>query len=214
MGLFNFSKYKSEENELINIYTQGYTSQGMSEEDAKKAAEDLLDRAIEQSKKAGTYNNLPKIMGDIILGVTKTDDELVKKYAESICKEIPTKRKEGVTDEDISLWWNLCDIERWVTVEYDNELHMACMINYMQNNNLSMDEAMDRLRKYYPLYGDPEDTSNTKGDDRPLPFELKDRVNTYMSKRTVMDLSKYKKEVEQSTTFNALVRKEIKAGNL
>ncbi|NCB30867.1 MAG: WYL domain-containing protein [Clostridia bacterium] len=33
-----------------------------------------------------------------------------------------------------------------------------------------MDEAMDRLRKYYPLYGDPEDTSNTKGDDRPLPF--------------------------------------------
>jgi hypothetical protein len=214
MGFFNFSKYKKEERELISIYSQSYVFQGMSEEEAEKAAEDLLDRAIEQSKKVGTYNSLPKNMGDIILGNTKDDDEMVNKYTESIRQEIPIKRKEGVTDKDISLWWNLCDIERWVALELDNETHMSCILSYVQDNSLSMDEAINRLRKYYPLYGDPEDTSNTKGDDRPLPFELKDRVNTYMRKRTSADLNKYKEEVEKSSTFNALVRKEIKTGNL
>jgi len=214
MGFFDFLKYNKAEKELIEIYSQLYLSQGMSSEEAKQTADNLINSAIENSKKAETYNNLPQKIGDIILEKAESDEDFVNKYVESIRQEIPAKRKEGVTDGDILLWWNLCDIERWVILEKDNQTNVSYLVNCIQNHNLSMDDAMSRLRKFYPLYGNPEDTSNTKGNDRPLPYELKDRINTYMRKRVSSDPEKYKKEVEKSSTFNALIRKEIKAGKL
>jgi len=48
----------------------------------------------------------------------------------------------------------------------------------------------------------------------PLPFELKDRINIYIEKRAKSDPEKYKKDIESSSTFNALVRKEIQGGHI
>ena len=62
--------------------------------------------------------------------------------------------------------------------------------------------------------GNPDDTAHTTKDDRPLPYELKDRINIYVEKRRQSDPNKFRKEIEQSSTFNALVRKEIKKGNI
>jgi hypothetical protein len=48
----------------------------------------------------------------------------------------------------------------------------------------------------------------------PLPEELKDRINIYIIKKSTIDREKYKKEIEGSSTLNALLRKKIKKGNI
>jgi hypothetical protein len=47
----------------------------------------------------------------------------------------------------------------------------------------------------------------------PLPYELKDRVNAWMQKE-MMSPEDLRRRVEESSTFNALVRSEIRAGRL
>jgi len=70
------------------------------------------------------------------------------------------------------------------------------------------------MRKRYPLFGDPDDTSQSTGEDRPLPYELKNRINIFVQKRLQKDPETFKNEIEGSSTFNALVREEVKKGNV
>ena len=51
MGLFNFSKYNDIEKALLDQYTQMMSMMGISSAEAKKMAGDMLDQAIEESKK-------------------------------------------------------------------------------------------------------------------------------------------------------------------
>ncbi|MBL7131178.1 MAG: hypothetical protein ISS45_07240 [Candidatus Omnitrophica bacterium] len=74
--------------------------------------------------------------------------------------------------------------------------------------------AISKIKKAHPNFGDPDDTTHDAGDDRPLPFELKNRINIYIQKRFLSDPAEFKREIEQSLTFNALIRKEIRAGRL
>jgi len=216
MGLFNFSKYNDVEKALLDQYTQ-MMSVTMGAE-AMENVEDMLNQAIEESKAEGTYN-LPQNLGDIIFGKTEADNETIKKIAESIRQKLPRKKEEGVTENDVCWWWNLNDIERRMMLKQDEISRMALFIHELQNSTESSKEkaaekAADEVRKFHPTYGDPDDTTHTKGDDRPLPYELKDRINIYIEKRAQSDSEKYKKEIEQSNTFNALVRKGIRAGNI
>lgn len=64
------------------------------------------------------------------------------------------------------------------------------------------------------MFGDPDDTTHTKGNYRPLPYELKDRINIYLEKYKKKDPNMLKKVIENSSTFNSLIRNEIKSGNL
>lgn len=200
MGLFN--NYNALEEQLLEHYSQFLTEMGLP--DAKKTAKQVIDQAIEESKKDGTYNILPNF-GDILLQREKTDDNTRSK--------LEKKRKEGVRDEDIRWWWNLNDIERRVMLKV-NEFHQLTLFVKSLEDGLSEDDALNRVSKYHPLYGDPADTSQTTSEDRPIPFELKNRVDIYINKRFATDNEKYKKEIEASSTFNAFLRKEIKAGNL
>lgn len=85
---------------------------------------------------------------------------------------------------------------------------------YRNEDGLGAEEAGTKVRKFYPIYGDPQDTTHAIGDDRPLPYEIKERVNRYIERRSQADPDKCKKEIEDSTTFNALVRREIRRGNI
>ena len=213
MGFFNFSKYNDIEKALLDQYTQ-MMSVTMGAE-AKKNVEDMLNQAIEESKAEGTYN-LPQNLGDIIVGKAETDNETIKKIAESVHQKLSRKKGEGVTEDDVRWWWNLNDIERRMLLKQDEISRMTLFIHELQNSTestkeKSADKAAAQVRKFHPAYGDPDDTTHTKGDDRPLPYELKDRINIYIEKRAQSDHDEYKKEIEQSSTFNALVRKEIRA---
>ncbi|MDP2638789.1 MAG: hypothetical protein Q8P06_01315 [Candidatus Azambacteria bacterium] len=218
MGLFNFSKYNDIEKALLDQYSQMMSMMGMSSAEAKKMAGDMLDQAIEESKKEGTYY-LPQNLGNIIFGDAGSDNQTIKNIAESIRQKLPKKKTEGVKDEDVRWWWNLNDIERRIMLKQDDIARMTLFMAELEKSNESSkekaaDKAAAKVRKFHPTYGDPDDTTHTTGDDRPLPYELKDRVNIYIEKRARENSEKYKNEIEQSSTFNALLRKEIKAGNL
>ena len=194
----------------------------MSLPDAKETAKRLLDRAIEKSKKEGTYN-LPPNFGSIILKEQKTEDSVVEKFAEGIQNTLPSKRTEGVKDENIKWWWNLNDVERNIMLAIDEMNRMALFINEIENSSESSKEkaaekAAKKVWKFHPTYGDPTNKTSlpswVKEEDLPLPFELKDRINIYIEKRAKSDPEKYKKDIESSSTFNALIRREIRNGNV
>ena len=117
-------------------------------------------------------------------------------------------------DEDIKWWWNLDGVERMMMLKVD-ELHRLVLFKKtVEEDGKTNDEAGAVVRKYHPIYGNPEDTTHTQGDDRPIPEELKDRINIYVEKRFTDNSEKFKKEIEQSSTFNALIRKEVRNNNL
>jgi len=137
----------------------------------------------------------------------ESTDEEAKSY-------LAKMRKEGVTDEDIRWWWNRHDLERRMITAADEWFQYALYLKLIKEDGLSRNEAAKRIRKFYPIYGDPDDTSVMAGEDRPLPIELKLRVNIYMTRRRQADSEQFIKDLEESSSFNALIRREIKKGDL
>lgn len=195
-----FSKYHKKEKALLDLYTQEFQKAGVPE--PSKIAENLLDEATKEAEKVA----LPPNAGDKILEKEKGD--------ENTHKVLEKKRREGVRDEDIRWWWNLDNVERTMMLKVDEFHRLALHIKCRQDDDLSVEQAAEQVRKHHPIFGNSEDTIHTQGDDRPLPEELKDRINIYVEKRFTSDPEKFKKEIEQSSTFNALVRKEIRNGVL
>lgn len=177
---------------------------GMPSSQAKSTFRDMLKQAREESLKEGT-SRLPQNFGNVLLEQESTD----KKIKAMLTK----KRREDVRNEDIRWWWNMHDLERRMMLKVDDITRMAMFTDNLEKG-MKEDDAAARVRKCHPMYGDPEDTSNTTGEDRPLLYELKDRVNIYIEKMTQNSSEEYKKEVEESPTFNALIRKEIRKGNI
>ena len=163
-----------------------------------------LKVAKTNSKKDGTAN-LPLNEDDMLLKKEATDPGIRSMLAK--------KRKEGVRNKDIRWWWNMHDLERCMMVEFDNIARLAVYIDSLENG-MSFEEAAAKVRKCFPMYRDPEDISNSSGEDRLLPYELKDRVNVYIEKKALSEPEGLKKQAEQSSSFNALVRKEIKKDHI
>ena len=208
-------KQQEIEKGVLEQYSQMFTVMGLP--GAKETAKRLLDRAIEKSKKEETYD-LPSNFGNIILREEKTDDPVVEKFAEEIRKTLSPKRVEGVRDEDIRWWWNLNDVERSIMVGVD-EFHCTALFLKECDEGKTTDEANEIVWKFHPKYtygyrGETKDMPQQIKDIFPLPIELKDRINIYIAKKTKTNSEKYKKDIKSSPTFNALVRKEIKAGNI
>jgi len=71
-----------------------------------------------------------------------------------------------------------------------------------------------RRSKERPVYGDPDDQGYFDGDDRPLPACLTHRVAVYTQLRRRRDPDALQKDIAESSSFNALIRQEIRAGRL
>jgi len=194
-----FSKYNDKERELLDLYTQEFQKMGIPE--PSRMAEGLLDEAIKEAKKI----ELPPNAGDKILEKEKND--------EKTHQVLEKKRREGVRDEDIKWWWNLDDVERTMMLKVD-EFHRLTLHIKCREDGLSLEQTAEQVRKHHPIYGNPEDVAHTQGEDRPIPEELKDRINIYVIKRFTENPEKFKKEMERFSTFNALIRKEVRSGNL
>lgn len=194
MGLF-----KSElEKKLVKIYTDLFeNSMGMSPAEANQNAKEIVQLAVDENKARG-LSSYPDNMGQKMMENKDYYDKVVK---------------EGVKDEDIIWWWGLDPLEQAVMVKVDDMNKMVSFISSRENGKEEI-EAAREVRKYFPTYGDPDDTTHTKGDDRPLPYELKDRINKYVEHRMMNDPDQYKEQIEKSTTMNALIRNEIKAGRI
>ncbi|MDP1808210.1 MAG: hypothetical protein Q8L35_01585 [Actinomycetota bacterium] len=177
----------------------------MSASEAESMFNDLLRDIKNESLSEGT-SNLPANYGDVLLQKEVNDEEtrLI----------LSKKRTEGVRDEDIRSWWNMHDLERRMAIKVDDFYRMCFGIEEFKQSTGDLDEIAARIRKIFPIYGDPDDTSNTTGADTPLPYELKDRINKYIEKTMQTNAEKSKKEIKASSTYNAFVRKEIAKGNI
>lgn len=200
------SQDKELEKELKKFYVPMFQkTMNISLSQAQNMFSDMLNRAKEISKEGDT-TNLPTNYGDIIL-----KEELTNK---KIKLGLNRKRAEGVTNEDIKRWWNSCDIERSMAFAMDEITKIATVDGLIEKNGLSREEAWKRIPKYCPIFGDPYDSSDTDNRYNPLPLELKNRVNVYIEKRVKVDYEQFKKEIEESPSFNSLIRNEIKKNNL
>lgn len=190
---------------LEKVYLQMFqTTEGMSLSEARDTVRIMLKDAKKDSEKEGT-SHLPQNFGDILLEKESTDDSI---------KSMLTKlRREGVRDGDIRFWWNQHDLERRMMQQEDFMSRFSLFIK-LRDEGLSPKEAANGVAKSFPIFGDPDDTTLGSGDDRPLPYELKDRINIWIQKRHRMDTEQFKKAIEYSTSVNSLIRKEIKKGNL
>ena len=208
MGKFSnlFGSSSDIEKNLEDLYVPIFQMKmGLSASEAKGTFRDILKHEKEKSEKEGT-SKLPQNFGDIMLEQESTNEEMRSMLAK--------KRQEGVRDEDIRWWCNMHDLEKRIMVAFGDVMKLAVYKKLREEDGLSEREAMRRLRKALPIFGNPEDTTHTAGEDRPLPFELKDRIEVYVEKRTKTDQEKLKKDLAESSSFNALIRKEMKNGNI
>lgn len=203
MGLFSKSDIRKG---LEEIYIPMFqTMMGMSPSQAKSTFHQLLKEAEEESENEGT-SNLPQNFGDTLLE-NESSDETIKSMLAKL-------RSEGVRDEDIRWWWNMHDLERRMMQKVDFMDRFALFLKLREENGLTQEEAAKRGGRHFPIFGDPDDATLSTGEDRPLPYELKDRINIYVEKRSQTDPKQFKREVEESSSFNALIRKEIAKGNI
>lgn len=199
MGLFGFGR-SAVEKRLIEEFTASGLATGMSATDAKEMANGLLEAARQKVKEQGM----------------EIDYETYMRYAAEATgagqRTIAAKREDGVRDADFRWWWGMPDIERYM-FEVREETIRASFFLSRSEEGLSDEEAAAALRMAFPMYGDPTDTTHMKGDDRPLPDELKDRVSRWLMPK-MADRDGFRKRLAEFSTYNALIRHEVRSGNL
>ena len=207
MGIFSklFGSSSDIEKQLEALYVPMFqTTKGMTLTQAKSTFRDLIKEAKEESLKEGT-SKFPQNFGDILL-----EEESTNPHYKSL---LAKKRNQGATDEDIRWWWNMHDLEKRMMTKDDNLNGFALFLK-LKEDGLNEEEAGKRVKKSRPIFGDPDDAITSTGEDRPLPWELKNRVNIYIQKRSQPGTEKFKNEIAESSSFNALIRKEIKSGKV
>jgi hypothetical protein len=180
-------------------------SMSMPEDIAHEVYKAFVQDLKEAAQREGT-DRLPDSFGDILLEKEKTD--------ETVRNAFVPKRADGVTDEDIAVWWNMHDLERRMICKIDEMNRVLLFERLMQSSGMTEPEAAQLVAKRFPVYGDREHLVLSTEDDRPLPFELKWRINQYLSQRTETDPADLQEEVEASTSLNALLRKALRQGRL
>jgi hypothetical protein len=177
----------------------------MPEELAHEIFRSLTKEQKEAAQREGT-DRLPESFGDILLERERSDEKVRETFA--------SKRAEGVSDEDIAFWWNMHDLERRLICKVDEMNRILLFEKLVKEDGMNEPEAARIVAKRYPIYGDPDHLVLDTEDDRPLPFELKGRVNGYIVERMKADPDGFQKEVEASTSLNALLRPAIRRSEL
>jgi hypothetical protein len=180
-------------------------SMSMPEEVAREIFKAMAGEQIDAARREGT-DRFPEFFGDILLEWEKKDEKVRDAFA--------PKRAEGVKDEDIAFWWNMHDLERRMICKVDEMNRILLFEKLLQDSGATNPEAARITAKRFPVYGDPGHLVLETDDDRPLPFELKGRVNRYITERTNADPDKFQEEVEASTSLNAVLRKAVRRSEL
>jgi hypothetical protein len=199
-GLFGSKAVESLEDRLLREYADSFLAVGADHSEARKTAQSVLDGARQLVQERGWSDEAPG-RGDHLLEVMETKP--------TVRAEIEKIRSEGVRDEDIRTWWNLPPLERAAIEKMDELNRSATWLGFLRQGK-SFDEAAAKMWKAYPKFGD---ASSESGDDRPLPIELKFRIVQYIEKQ-VSKPNAYKKRLKAFASFNALIRHEIREGNL
>ncbi|MBU6432270.1 MAG: hypothetical protein KGS09_11355 [Nitrospirae bacterium] len=173
-------------------------------EEARAFVRVSVEAAKTDARKEGT-ENFPPNYGDLLLEKERSNPRLKNELAKI--------RQEGVTDEDIRRYWSMNDLERRVLEKFYQGILYATW-KMAREAGLSSKQAAVFARKYHPYYGNPDDTRVTTGDDRPLPIELMMREDAWFDKQRSGNPSQLKQRLEEHSSYNALIRAEIRAGRI
>lgn len=192
------------EKQLEETYSQMLLllSTGMTPEQGHQEIKKAIELCKEQSIKDGT-TDLPNNYGKLLIRAAKSGDVKSKKIVDKALKE-------GATEKDIEEFWSLNDLQRRMVVWSETSFRYMSFSQF-KDDGLNSDEAMVKVRKMFPMYGDPDDTTNTTGEDRPLPHELRGRIDKYRTKYGAANITD---KVKNYSSYNAFIRDEIKKGNL
>jgi hypothetical protein len=122
---------------------------------------------------------------------------------------IETARREGATDDDIREWWSLPDISRRMVLWSESVFRYSVFLHAKNDDGLLDKDAAAPVHMMFPTYGDPADTSKLPGENRPLPHELRGRVDSYRQTHSVEYIAE---QVKNVTSYNAFVRHAIANG--
>jgi hypothetical protein len=172
---------------------------------AKKFIKTLIAQIVKESKHEGTFA-LPSDYGQRMIDTAATDKK--------VAGEIEKLRKDGVNDDDIKSWWGLHDIERRLLLKLDETNRSGLFLKLTTMDKMPPAEANKIVQKYHPIYGNPEDTSQYKGEDRPLPPELRERITRYIEKEIKKPLEEQQEMLDKFPSLNARIRHDLKAGKL
>ena len=197
--------------ELEKIYVPLLSSVAPNKKEAKRTFNQLLSQSKIKCKKAGITEN--KKWSEWLIELMSSTNKSLNETEKYFKDYIDIRKNEGVTDSDIRSWWDLHYLERAFIEELDNFFKLMGHLN-SRKQGLSVEESAKRTRYAFIIYGQPNDTSHTTGDNRPLPFELKDRINRYVEKRAEKNPSAFKSEIQNYETYNAFVRAEMRKGNI
>ena len=175
---------------------------GISSREARAQAKAIFAKAKENTRALGR-DQWPPTVGDVLLAG--------QEVAPGLFAFIDKARKEGATDDDIWQWWNMPELERQM-VRTRDDINRTGLFAQALQRDMSMEAAAAEVRRVFPMYGDPTNTEHTSGDDRPLPFELKDRVNLWVQRMAERNPARLK--VPEGRTFNSVVRAELRAGQV
>ena len=174
MGLLRSLMVSNLDRRLENIYVQIYQGMiGMSPSEARAQFHRQLEWAKREIDRGGEYV-APEWFGSRLINNRRRDPK-IGAYLTKLAAE-------GVRDRDVIWFWDMHNLDR-VMMMFMFTLCVGACWNSHSENGLSPEQAGFETRKIHPLYGNPDDTSIAGGEDRPVPVELKDRVDIYIEKR-------------------------------
>jgi hypothetical protein len=193
------------ERELEAQYVHTLHMLGLSPSEARRAFWHIMNEIKEEARTTGT-STVPRNFGDWLLERENIDGRVQTMLAK--------RRAEGVTDQDIRWWWNMHHLERAMMCKLDDLNRHLLLTRFIEHEGLRREEAARKLASYDPLFGEPGETHADRHEDQPLPYELKERVQSYLQKRSILDPEAFTREIKESSSLNALIRKEVQRGNL
>ncbi len=176
---------------------------GFSPQAASQIFNNLFEEALEEIRKDGTIFRAN--YGDMLLKLEARGDQEAHKF-------LMFRREVGVCDDDIRRWWNIDEIARRLIVKI-SDLEIAKEFKKEIVEGKSEADAMDEVSKVYPLFLAPEDQQCPPSSlGAFLPPELRFKVEDYLERRK-KDVD-FDSDIEKYPSMNALIRDEIRKGNL
>ena len=190
------------ERQLHQLYAQMLGGlAGCTPEEADQMVSEAIAACKKQGKAQGKYD-LPEDYGDRIVEAARIGEPKSRRIVERA-------RQEGASDDDIKEWWNLPDLSRRMVIWSENIFRMSVFRHARSVDGLSAEQAAARVHKMYPSYRNPGDTTKLSGENRPLPHELRGRVDAYKQHHGAAYIAQ---QVDGFLSYNAFVRHAIREG--
>lgn len=195
-----FGTSNSRREELVTEYARVFEALGLSQYESLDTAREMVSAAEREVAQRGCSNQ-PENYGDWLLQHELTDPQIHTSLQEL--------RAEGVRDDDIRWWWNMSALERVLMERADEFSRMSAFLASLEQG-MDGDSAVRCVFAVQAKFGNP---AHGDGEDRPIPIELKRRIIDFTERHYNLP-NDMRRKVQAATSFNALIRAEIRAGNL